>query len=53
MNNGLKGHAVAGAVDKLIAQYPHDSAMFGAHTTRTDSHWQEILSEEMHDHCSI
>jgi hypothetical protein len=34
---------VAGAADKLIAQCPHNSAMFGAHTIHTDSYCQEIL----------
>jgi hypothetical protein len=41
--NEFRGHAVAGAADKLIAQCPHNSAMFGAHTIHTDSHCQEIL----------
>jgi hypothetical protein len=34
---------VAGAADKLIAQYPHNSAIFGAHTIHTNNRCQEIL----------
>jgi hypothetical protein len=43
---------VAGAADKLIAQYPHNSAVRSTY----DTHEQSLpgdLGEEMHAHCSI